>query len=150
LSRYKFSLVEERPELLDELSAYYLQDEGGNTIQSQSGLRELENVRYDNPYEAYLTAQIRLGDALLPILDQHITLIKDGEDLDLVLESLENSIYRVKKETYTDVEDWKMLLDHLPKERLEEIEKNPKGYGDLLLKELNWLRNYEARWKDKM
>jgi MerR family transcriptional regulator, copper efflux regulator len=141
--------VEERPELMDELSAYYHPDEGGNTIQSQSGLRELESVRYDNPYEAYLTAQIRLGDALLPILDQHITLIKDGEDLDLVLESLEHSIYRVKKKTYTDVEDWKMLLDHLPKDRLEEIEKNPKGYGDLLLKELNWLRKYEARWKDK-
>jgi MerR family transcriptional regulator, copper efflux regulator len=147
LSRYKFSLEEERPELLDELSSYYNPVEGENTNQSQSGLREVENMRYDNPYEAYLTAQIQLGNALLPILDQHITLIKDGEDVDIVLESLEHSIYRVKKLTYTNVADWKMLLDHLTKDRLEEIEKNPKGYGDLLLKELNWLRKYETRWK---
>jgi MerR family transcriptional regulator, copper efflux regulator len=109
----------------------------------------VDNLRYDNPYEAYLTAQIQLGNALIPILDQQIALLKDGEDIDLVLESLEHSIYRVKKQTYTDVEDWEMLLDHLPEDRLEEIEKNPKGYGDLLLKELNWLRNYEARWKAK-
>jgi len=109
----------------------------------------VDNLRYANPYETYLTAQIQLGNALIPILDQQIALLKDGEDIDLVLESLEQSIYRVKKQTYTDVEDWEMLLDHLPEDRLEEIEKNPKGYGDLLLKELNWLRNYETRWKAK-
>jgi len=149
LSRYKFSLAEELPELLDELSAYYHPKEGENANHSHRGLRVIESIRYDNPYEAYLTAQIQLGDALIPILDQHIALIKDGTDLDLVLESLEHYIYRVKKQTYTDIDDWKILLEHLPKDRLEKIEKNPKGYGDLLLKELNWLRKYEARWKGK-
>jgi MerR family transcriptional regulator, copper efflux regulator len=145
LCKYKFSLEKERPELLDELSAYYPKEE--ENTNHHKGLRVVENVRYENPYEAYLTAQIQLGDALIPILDQHITLIKDGTDLDLVLQSLEHSIYRVKKKTYTDVDDWKLLLDHLPKDRLEKIERNPKGFGDLLLKELNWLRKYEARWK---
>jgi MerR family transcriptional regulator, copper efflux regulator len=96
LYRYKFSLEEERPELLDELSAYHPK-EGENTNHSHRGMRVVENVRYENPYEAYLTAQIQQGDALIPILDQHITLIKDGTDLDLVLESLEHNIYRVKK-----------------------------------------------------
>ena len=148
LSRYNLSLKEEGPELLDELKGYYKPEDEKNNIQIQEGLRNVENVRYDNPYEAYLTAQIQLVDALIPIMDQHIALLKDGEDIDLVLESLEHSIYRVKRKTYTDVEDWEMLLEHLPKDRLEEIEENPKGYGDLLLKELNWLRKYEARWMD--
>jgi MerR family transcriptional regulator, copper efflux regulator len=145
LSKYKLSLEDEVPELMDELSGYYYPKKGENTAKSQNGLCGVNNIRYDNPYEAYLTAQIQVSNALIPILDQHISLLKDDEDLDLVLESLELSIYRVKKQAYADVEDWEMLLYHLPEERLDIIEENPKGYGDLLLKELNWIRKYEDR-----
>jgi MerR family transcriptional regulator, copper efflux regulator len=148
LSRYKLSLENEGPELLNELKGYCQPEDEKNSSQIQEGLRSVENVRYDNPYEAYLTAQIQLVDVLIPIVDQHIALLKDGENIDSMLESLEHSIYRAKRNTYTDVEDWEMLLEHLSEDRLEEIEENPKGYGDLLLKELNWLRKYEARWMD--
>lgn len=106
----------------------------------------MDYICYDNPYEAYLTAQIKVCDALIPVLEQHISFLKEDEDIDLVLESFEHSVYRVKKQSYTDVEEWEKILDFLPEDRRAEIEYNPKGHGDLLLKELIWIRNYEAKW----
>ncbi|MDO5835895.1 MAG: hypothetical protein Q4P17_05240 [Methanobacterium sp.] len=103
-------------------------------------------IGYHNPYEAYLNAKIQFDEAMIPNLNHHISFLEDGEDVDLVLESLEHTIYQVKKQAYTNVEDWEKLLDHLPEDRIEEIENNPKGYGDLLLKELIWIRNYEMKW----
>lgn len=147
LSLYKHSLEDEVPELLDELSENHYPKEEKKTSQSHGGLQGIKNIRYDNPYEAYLTVQIQVGNDLIPILDQHIALLRDGEDLDHVVESLELSFYRAKKKAYVDLEEWEMLLYHLPDERLDIIDKNPKGYGDLLLKELNWLRQYEERWR---
>jgi bacterioferritin len=113
------------------------------------GPKEVDYIRYDNPYEAYLNAQIRVDDALIPLLDEHIAFLEDDEDIDLVLESFEHNVYRVKKQIYTDVEDWEQLIDHLPEDRLEEIKNNPKGQGDLLIKELIWIRNYENKWMKK-
>ena len=69
--------------------------------------------------------------------------------LDLVLESFEHSVYQVKKQTFSDVDDWEQLLDHLSEDRLEEIKNNPRGHGDLLIKELIWIRNYEEKWMKK-
>jgi bacterioferritin len=43
----------------------------------------------------------------------------------------------------------RQLIDHLPEDRLEEIKNNPKGQGDLLIKELIWIRNYENKWMKK-
>ena len=150
LTRYKLFLEEERPNLVEELFQYYHREETDEIIQGvgdfAKGPKKVNFIRYDNPYEANLTAQIQLDEALIPILNQHISFLKDGEDVDLVLESLEHSIYRVKKQAYTNVEDWEQLLDHLSEDRLEEIENNPKGHGDLLLNELIWIRNYEAKW----
>ena len=153
LTRYKLFLEEERPNLVDELFEYYNREETDEVIHGTGdfgkGPKKVNFIRYDNPYEAYLTAQIQLGEALIPILNQHISFLEDGEDVDLVLESLEHSIYRVKKQAYINVEDWEQLLDHLSEDRLEEIENNPKGHGDLLLKELSWIRNYETKWMKK-
>ncbi len=113
------------------------------------GPKKVDYIRYENPYEAYLNAQVQVIDALIPVLEQHISFLEDDEDIDLVLESFEHSVYRVKKQTYTDVEEWEKLLDYLPEDRKEEIENNPKGHGDLLLKELIWIRNYEKKWMMK-
>ena len=154
LTRYKLFLEEERPNLVEELFEYYHREETDEVIPGvgdfgKGNPKKVNFIRYDNPYEAYLTAQIQLDEALIPILNQHISFLEDGEDVDLVLESLEHSIYRVKKQAYTNVDDWEQLLNHLSEDRLEEIENNPKGHGDLLLKELIWIRNYEAKWMKK-
>ncbi|KUK71911.1 MULTISPECIES: hypothetical protein [Methanobacterium] len=153
LTRYKLVLEEERPRLIEQLFKYYHQEEGeGNPREMEDlvdGPKKVKYINYDNPYEAYISAQIHLDQAMVPILEQHIAFLEEGEDVDLVLESMEHSIYRVKKQTYTDVQEWEQLLHHLPADRLEEIENNPKGPGDLLLKELIWIQNYERKWMQK-
>ncbi|BDZ72067.1 hypothetical protein [Methanobacterium petrolearium] len=148
-------LEKNRPKLVDELYSYYHQEKDDNIIWRVDGSsgdknpKEVDYIRYDNPYEAYLNAQIRVGDALIPILEEHIAFLEYDEDIDLVLESFEHSVYQVKKQTYTDVEDWEQLIDHLSEDRLEEIKNNPKGHGDLLIKELIWIRDYENKWMKK-
>lgn len=152
LTRYKLKLEENGPKLVEELYQYYHLEERNNInriVSGDEGPKKVDYIRYDNPYEAYITAQIQLGEALIPILEQHIEFLENGEDVDLVLESFEHNIYRAKKKTYIDVEKWELLLDHLPEDRLEEIENNPKGHGDLLIKELIWIRNYEKKWLKK-
>ncbi|HII84532.1 MAG TPA: hypothetical protein HA271_06785 [Methanobacterium subterraneum] len=151
LTRYKLFLEEERPNLVEELFQYYHREKTDEVVQEvgdfeKGNPKKVNFIRYHNPYEAYLTAQIQLDEALILILNQHISFLEDGDDVDLVLESLEHSIYRVKKQAYTNVEDWEKLLDHLTEDRMEKIKINPKGHGDLLLKELIWIRNYETRW----
>jgi MerR family transcriptional regulator, copper efflux regulator len=167
LTRYKLSLEKKKPELVKELFNYYSEEsdlknendlanqiwnvniQGSYDIPEFGGPKKVNYVRYDNPYEAYLNAQIQVSDALIPVLEQHIAFLEDEEDIDLVLESFEHSVYRVKKQFYTDVEEWEKLLDYLSEDRREEIENNPKGHGDLLLKELIWIRNYEKKWMRK-
>jgi bacterioferritin len=41
--------------------------------------------------------------------------------------------------------EWEALLDHITDERITEITCNPKGYGDLILKELIWIRKFEEK-----
>lgn len=141
--------------MVKELYKYYHQEEDDifiydiHDIPGVEGPKKVDYIRYDNPYEAYINAQIQIFDALIPILEQHIAFLEDEEDIDLVLESFEHSMYRVKKQTYIDVEDWEKLLNHLPEDRLKEIINNPKGHGDLLIKELIWIRNYEDKWMRK-
>lgn len=162
LTRYKLSLEEKGLHLTEELYTYYHQGKDGeddftpkinggvNDIPESDGPKKVDYICYDNPYEAYLTARIQVNEALLPLLEQYIAFLEDdNEDLDLVLESFEHSVYQVKKQAYTDVEDWEQLLNHLSEDRLKEIENNPKGHGDLLIKELIWIRSYEEKWMRK-
>lgn len=155
LTKYKLYLEETGPGLVDELYNYYGEKEDDDLILGVDGLpggedsKKAEYISYEKPYEIYLNAQIKVGDELIPILEKYIAFLEEGEDVDLVLESFVHSVYQVKKQTYTDVEDWEQLLDHLPEDRLEEIENNPKGYGDLLIKELIWIRSYENKWMKK-
>ncbi|NYB52595.1 MAG: hypothetical protein HVN35_08570 [Methanobacteriaceae archaeon] len=146
---FEYELENELDEKLTDNEKFNDSIKGRNIIHRTGGPKKVDYIRYDNPYEAYLTAQIELGDALIPVLEQHISFLEDDEDIDLVLESFEHSVYRVKKQTYTDVDEWEKLLDYLPEDRKEEIENNPKGHGDLLLKELIWIRNYEKKWMEK-
>lgn len=98
-------MEEERPNLVEELFQYYNREESDEVIPGveNSGMgspNKVDYIRYDNPYEAYVNAQIQLDEALIPILNQHISFLEEGEDVDLVLESLEHSIYRVKTGLY--------------------------------------------------
>ena len=68
-----------------------------------------------------------------------------GDDIDAVLESFESNVYFIKKNIYSNLGEWKVLLDHIDDERISEITTNPKGYGDLILKELLWIRKCEEK-----
>ncbi|PKL71386.1 MAG: hypothetical protein CVV29_10880, partial [Methanobacteriales archaeon HGW-Methanobacteriales-2] len=128
LTRYKLFLEEERPNLVEELFQYYHREETDEVVQEvgdfeKGNPKKVNFIRYDNPYEAYLNAKIQFDEAMIPSLNHHISFLEDGEDVDLVLESLEHTIYQVKKQAYTNVEDWEKLLDHLPEDMIEEIIK---------------------------
>jgi MerR family transcriptional regulator, copper efflux regulator len=146
---YKKSLEENHEKLLDELLNYYNQDdellESDGIDSIRSGLKDLNNVSYENAYEAYLISQIKLSESLPPVIKQHIHSLNVGDDIDIVLESMEMDIYILKKDIYIDMKEWEVVLDHVSDERLSEIENNPKGHGDLILKELSWIKKFEDK-----
>lgn len=148
LNRYKSNLESNRDKFLKKLIKYYEKDksdkeDGIYTV--KDGLKDITNVSYSNPYEAYLVSQIKLGEKLPDLIEEHINHLKKGDDLDHILESFEFEVYKVKKRIYKDMGEWKALIDHIPDYRLFEIEVNPKGPGDLLIKELIWIKEYEDR-----
>lgn len=150
LERYKTSLENRKTNLLEELSRY----QQGGLIQDNNGIYEVEGEFkdlecdiYNNPYETYLVAQIKIIKALPPLLDDHMVCLEKGNHLDMVLDSLEFEIYKIKKDVYVNVKEWEDLIKHLSDSRLVEIENNPKGPGDLIIKELRWIRDYEERWR---
>lgn len=137
LEKYKDSLEDRKISLLEELTKY----------QEKSSADDPKNDIYNDPNKTYLFIQIKIIKALLPLLEAHINCIEMGNDLDEVVGSLEFEIYKVKKKTYAEIPEWEELLDHLPPQRLQEIEDNPRGPGDLIIKELSWIKNYEDRWR---
>lgn len=155
LTEYKIFLKNGEKNRLKKLFKYYheenVRDENSNSNQSnghykiKEELKDIKYISYDNPYEAYLITQIKIGKALPPILDEHITRLEEGEDLGWVIKSLEYGIYRVKKNVYTDINEWEAILKYIPEDRLFEIKENPKGPGDLIIKELSWIKEYEER-----
>jgi bacterioferritin len=140
LKRHKSSLEESETSLKEELSRYQ------DTSDQNSDFGEFKDLEYDifnNPSETYLLAQIKIIKALPPILDEHIDCIEEVSDLDMVLDSLEFEIYKVKKRVYVNIREWEALLNHLSDHRMFKIQNNPKGPGDQILKELCWIRDYE-------
>jgi MerR family transcriptional regulator, copper efflux regulator len=138
LGRYKDSLLEREEFLIEELSRYQ--------SASDAELGEFKDIEFDiyqNPQETYLITQIKISGLIPPVLERHILCIKEDVDLDFVLYSLELEIYKIKKEVYVNIMEWENLLDHLSDYRLLEIENNPKGPGDILIKDLLWVREYE-------
>lgn len=147
LNRYKHNLEKKRVELLEELFRYYYPDDDEN--ENRTKRIDVKYINYTNPYEAYLTAQIKIGENLPELLEEHVHLLQKGEDLDQVLESLEFKFYRLKKDVYADIPDWNELLEFIHPDLLDKILNTPKGPGDFLLKELLWIRSFEERWKNK-
>ena len=96
-----------------------------------------------------LTTQIKLAEMLPPIIEEHIQMLNVGDDIDLVLESFELEVYRLKKDIYGELREWEVLLNHVSDDRLQEIKCNPLGHGDLILKELLWIRKFEDKFMQK-
>ena len=144
LMRYKASLHEREIALKKELSEYQ------EISDPDRDVGEFKDIEYDicnNPSETYLLTQIKIVKALPPILDEHMVSFKKGSDLDLVLDSLEFEIYKVKKESYVNIREWEILITHLSDHRIFEIQNNPKGPGDQIIKELCWIRDYENKYR---
>lgn len=141
LLSYKLALEKSRPELLEELGKYY---SDGNT-NSIDGFKDLEFVSNNDPYEAYLLTQIKMAETMPMVINEHIFMLNVGDDIDEVLEDFELDVYRVKKDIYSNLKEWDTLLDHVNDERLQEITNNPKGHGDKILKELQWIRRFEEK-----
>ena len=79
--------------------------------------------------------------ALLPILEQHIAFLEDDEDIDLVLESFEHSVYQVKNRPFLMLMITEQLLDHLSEDGWKKLKII--RHGDLLIKNSFGIRNYE-------
>ncbi len=139
---YKISLENSKDELLDELVKYYNTD---TEFDIKDRLKEYQCISYRDQCEAYLITQIIMIEKLPPTIDEHIRMLNMGEDIDMVLESFELHVYNIKKDVYRNLNEWELLLDHITEERVNEILCNPKGHGDLLLKELYWIRKCEEK-----
>jgi MerR family transcriptional regulator, copper efflux regulator len=147
---YKIKLENRFDDLIVELVNYY-----NNTDQILNadkvledpinGLKDLNDVNYENSYEAYLITQIKLAILLPSIIEEHVRMLNMDDDIDSVLELFELKAYDIKKNIYCNLGEWELVLDHIDDERISEITCNPKGHGDLLLKELLWIRKCEKK-----
>jgi bacterioferritin len=144
--KYRKSLKASEAELLEKLQNFHKYK---STVKSlKNSENDLNPLNPDDAGEVYIISQLKVARAMPEVLDQHINLLEEGEDLDRVLVSFEYNVYRVKKEVYSDMGDWELLLKVLPDDRRFQIQKDPKGPGDLILKELMWLKDYEKGLKD--
>lgn len=144
--KYRKSLKVSEAELLEKLQNFH-KSKNGNVKSLKNSENDLKPLNPDDAGEVYIISQLKVARAMPKVLDQHINLLGEGEDLDRVLVSFEYKVYRVKKEVYADMGDWKLLLKVLPEDRRFQIRKDPKGPGDLILKELMWLKDYEKGLK---
>ena len=148
---YKMFLDSSYEDHVSELIYYYNKD--SNSTESmdieKNGLKDLKHVSYKNPYEAYLITQIKMVETLPPVIEEHIRMLNVGDDIDLVIESFELEVYHIKKNIYSDLTEWEVLIDHITNERKSEITCNPKGHGDLILKDLLWIRKCEEKFFQK-
>ncbi len=80
----------------------------------KDGLKDLKDVSYENPYEAYLITQIKLTEELPPVIDEHIRMLNVGDDIDSVLESFESKCLSILKRISTvTLENGKCFLTTL-------------------------------------
>ena len=147
---YKIHLENSFEHLIDEIVNYYQNNdqrlEANRVIDDPvNGLKNLKDVGYENSYEAYLITQIKLTILLPNIIEEHVKLLNVGDDIDSILELFELKVYDIKKDVYSNLGEWETVLDHIDDERISKITCNPKGHGDLLLKELLWIRKCEEK-----
>ena len=144
--KYRKSLKASEAELLEKLQNFH-KSKNGSVKSLKNSENDLKPINPDDAGEIYIISQLKVARALPEVLDQHINLLEEGEDLDRVLLSFEYNVYRVKKVVYADMGDWELLLKVLPEDRRFQIQKDPKGTGDIILKELMWVRGYEKELK---
>jgi MerR family transcriptional regulator, copper efflux regulator len=147
---YKINLENSFESLINELVNYYRNNnqtiDADNIVSDPiNGLKDLNDVSYENSYEAYLITQIKLAILLPPVIEEHVRMLNVGDDIDTVLEQFELEVYEIKKNIYNNLGEWELVLDHIDDERISLITSSPKGHGDLLLKELLWIRKCEEK-----
>jgi bacterioferritin len=147
---YKIYLENSLDDLINEIVNYYRNNnqklDADRVVEDPiNGLKNLNSVSYENSYETYLITQIKIT-ILLPItIEEHVKMLNVDEDIDSVLELFELKVYDIKKDIYSNLGEWELVLDHIDDERISKISSNPKGHGDLLLKELLWIRKCEEK-----
>ena len=147
---YKIHLENSFDNLINEIVNYYRNNnqklDADRVVEDPiNGLKNLNSVSYENSYETYLITQIKIT-ILLPItIEEHVRMLNVDEDIDSVLELFELKVYDIKKDIYSNLGEWELVLDHIDDERISKISSNPKGHGDLLLKELLWIRKCEEK-----
>ena len=147
---YKIYLENSFDHLIDELVNYYNSNnqklDATKVVEDTvNGLKDLKDISFENSYEAYLITQIKISLSLPTVIEEHVKRLNVDDDIDMVLEQFELKVYDIKKIIYCDLDEWKMLLDHIDDERISKISSNPKGHSDLLLKELLWIRKCEEK-----
>jgi MerR family transcriptional regulator, copper efflux regulator len=147
---YKIYLENSFGDLIDELVNYYRnidqKSDADRVVEDPiNGLKDLNDVSYENSYEAYLITQIKLSILLPSVIEEHVKMLNVDEDIDSVLELFELKVYDIKKDIYSNLGEWELVLDHIDDERISKISTEPKGHGDLLLKELLWIRKCEEK-----
>ena len=147
---YKIHLENSFDCTINEIVNYYLNNnqklDADKVIEDLiNGLKNLNDVSYENSYEAYLITQIKITILLPSVVEEHIRMLNVDEDIDSVLELFELKVYDIKKDIYSNLGEWELILDHIDDERISKICNNPKGHGDLLLKELFWIRKCEEK-----
>jgi MerR family transcriptional regulator, copper efflux regulator len=140
---YKISLENNHGDLVEDLNNYHNQI--NKSSDDLNGFKDVEPVSYEDPYETYLITQIKIVEILPPVIEEYIRKLNVGDDIDQVLESFELEVFHIKREIYSDLCEWENLLDHIPDERKSEITSNPKGHGDLILKEIIWIKKYKEK-----
>ena len=147
---YKIYLENSLDDLINEIVNYYRNNnqklDADRVVEDPiNGLKNLNSVSYENSYETYLITQIKIT-ILLPItIEEHVRMLNVDEDIDSVLELFELKVYDIKNDIYSNLGEWELVLDHIDDERISKISSNPKGHGDLLLKELLWIRKCEEK-----
>ena len=129
---------------MEELNKYYNQINKSSS-DDLDGFKDVEHVSYEDPYEVYLITQLKIVESLPLVIEEHIHKLNVGEDIDIVLELFELDVFHIKKDIYSNLVEWEMLLDHITDERISEINCNPKGHGDLIIKEIIWIKKYEEK-----
>ncbi len=152
-----FKIEEERTWIIGSLTRYSraLKNQGEDLekllckleADSNGGTHELtfDSESMLETSKTYMVTRLKLLDMLISVLDEHVAMLRGGDDLDHALASLEYEVYRVKKDVYGGMHEWKALLNQIDIDRLFEINKNPRGPGDLILKDLLWIKNYEEK-----
>ena len=147
---YRKSLKYSEAELLEKLQNFQKDINTGEKSfnEIEENKNHLQPLNPDNAGEIYIISRIKIARAIPQVLDRHITMLEEDEDLDRILVSFEYQVYRVKKDIYGNMGDWEVLLNFIPEDKRFQIQKDPKGPVDFILKDLIWLREYEQVLED--